>query len=52
MMTKNVLDLWNSHGLRIGYSHSTMTHDERMQRESNDRDHQEEAPRLRESVRG
>jgi hypothetical protein len=32
--TKNVLDLWNSHRLRIGYSHSTMTDDERMQRES------------------
>jgi len=26
--------LWNSHRLRIGYSHRTMTDDERMQRES------------------
>ena len=26
------LRLWNSHLLRIGYSHSTMTDDERMQR--------------------
>jgi hypothetical protein len=28
------LHLWNSRRLRIGYSHSTMTNDERMQRES------------------
>jgi hypothetical protein len=34
MMTKNTRDLWNSHRLRIGYSSSTMTDDERMQRES------------------
>jgi len=34
MMTRSVRDLWNSHRLRIGYSHSTMTDDERMQRES------------------
>jgi hypothetical protein len=34
MMTKNARDLWNSPRLRIGYSHSTMTNDERMQRES------------------
>jgi hypothetical protein len=34
MTTRNVLDLWNSNRLRIGYSHSTMTDDERMQRES------------------
>ena len=27
-------DLWNSPRFRIGYSHSTMTNDERMQRES------------------
>ena len=33
-MTKNARDLWNSHRLRIGYSRSTMTDDERMQRES------------------
>jgi hypothetical protein len=30
----NVRDLWNSPTPRIGYSHSTMTDDERMQRES------------------
>jgi hypothetical protein len=30
----NVLDLWNLCPLRIGYSHNTMTNDERMQRES------------------
>jgi hypothetical protein len=30
----NVRDLWNSHRLRISYSLSTMTNDERMQRES------------------
>jgi hypothetical protein len=34
MMTKNARDLWNSHRLRIGYSHSTTTDDKRMQRES------------------
>ena len=34
MTTKNVHDLWNSPRFRIGYSHSTMTSDERMQRES------------------
>jgi hypothetical protein len=34
MMTQSALELWNSHRLRIGYSHSTMTNDERMQRES------------------
>ena len=33
-MTRNVLDPWNPLKLRIGYSHSTMTNDERMQRES------------------
>ena len=32
--TRNVLDLWNSRRLRIGYSHRKMTNDERMQRES------------------
>ena len=30
-----VLDPWNSQEFRIGYSHSAMTNDERMQRESN-----------------
>src|ERR1017187_7320224 len=35
MMTKNVPCPWNSHEFRISYSHSTMTNDERMQRESN-----------------
>ena len=30
-----MLRLWNSPTPRIGYSHSTMTNDERMQRESN-----------------
>ncbi len=34
MTTQNVLDLWKLCPLRIGYSHSTMTNDERMQRES------------------
>src|ERR1039457_1470489 len=34
MMTRSVLDLWNPHLLRIGYSHSTMTDDDRRQRES------------------
>src|SRR5580698_7166884 len=33
-MMRNVRGLWNSPTLRIGYSHSTMTNDERMQRES------------------
>jgi|HubBroStandDraft_6_1064221.scaffolds.fasta_scaffold687594_2 hypothetical protein len=33
-MTKNARDLLNLHRLRIVYSHSTMTHDERIQRES------------------
>src|SRR5271167_45953 len=33
-MTRNALVLWNSHRLRISYSPSTMTNDERMQRES------------------
>jgi hypothetical protein len=32
--TRNAPDPWNSPRLRIGYSHSTMTNDERMQRES------------------
>jgi hypothetical protein len=31
----NVLGLRNSRKIRIGYSHSTMTDDERMQREAN-----------------
>ena len=35
MTTKSALVLWNSSTFRIGYSHSTMTNDERMQRESN-----------------
>src|SRR5450755_4632954 len=34
MTTRNVPRPWNSHRLRIGYSLSTMTNDERMQRES------------------
>jgi hypothetical protein len=34
MTTRNVLDLWSLPKLRIRYSHSTMTNDERMQRES------------------
>jgi hypothetical protein len=34
MTTRNVLDLWGLPKLRISYSHSTMTNDERMQRES------------------
>ena len=33
MTTGCAADLWNSHGPRISYSHSTMTDDERMQRE-------------------
>jgi hypothetical protein len=33
-MTRNAHDLWNSPTPRIGYSHSTMINDERMQRES------------------
>jgi hypothetical protein len=32
--TKNALDLWKSPRFRIGYSHSTMTNDDRMQRKS------------------
>lgn len=32
---RNALDLWNSPKLGIGYSHSKMTNDERMRRESN-----------------
>ena len=32
-MTKDARDLWNLCPLRISYSHSTMTNDERMQRE-------------------
>ena len=31
---RNALGLWNPARPRIGYSHSTMTNDERMQRES------------------
>jgi len=34
MTTKDALILWNSLTTRIGYSHSKMTTDERMQRES------------------
>src|ERR1035441_7480103 len=34
MMTRTVRVPWNSARLRIGYSHSTVTNDERMQRES------------------
>src|ERR1700690_1549581 len=34
MMTRSARDLWNSPRFRIGYSLSTMTNDERMQRES------------------
>src|ERR1017187_1997825 len=34
MMMKSALSLWKLCPLRIGYSHSTMTNDERMQRES------------------
>ena len=34
MMTRNAPNLWNLCPLRISYSHSTMTNDERMQRES------------------
>ena len=33
-MTKNAPQPWNSHRFRIGYSHSKMTNDECMQRES------------------
>jgi hypothetical protein len=33
-MTRSARDLWNSPRFRIGYSLSTMTNDERMQRES------------------
>src|ERR1700688_5015165 len=32
--TRNAHNLWNSYRLKIGYSLSTMTDDERMQRES------------------
>jgi len=32
--SEHALDLWNLCSLRISYSHSTMTNDERMQRES------------------
>jgi hypothetical protein len=32
--TQNARDLWNSHRLRISYSHSKLTNDEHMQRES------------------
>ena len=35
MTTRSARDLWNSLTTRIGYSHSKMTNDERMQRESN-----------------
>jgi hypothetical protein len=31
---QNALALWNSPTTRIGYSHDTMTNEERMQRES------------------
>jgi hypothetical protein len=34
MTTKNALHLWKLPRFSIGYSHSTMTSDERMQRES------------------
>jgi hypothetical protein len=34
MMTRNARSPWNWRRFRIGYSHSTMTNDERMQRES------------------
>jgi hypothetical protein len=34
MMRRSAADLWNSHRLRISHSLSTMTNDERMQRES------------------
>jgi len=30
MMKRNALNLWNTFALRIGYSRSTMTNDERM----------------------
>jgi len=33
-MMRNARDLWNSPPFRISYSHSTMSNDERMQRES------------------
>ena len=33
-MTKGALALWSLPKLKIGYSHSIMTDDERMQRES------------------
>jgi hypothetical protein len=34
MTTKDAHDLWNSYRLKIGYSRSTMTTDERLRRES------------------
>ena len=34
-MTKNARDPWSLSRLKIGYSHSTITNDERMRRESN-----------------
>jgi hypothetical protein len=34
MMMRDAQDLWNLQRFRISYSHSTMTNDERMQRES------------------
>jgi len=34
-MTRNARDLWSLLRVRVGYSHSTMTNDDRMQRESN-----------------
>ena len=34
MMMRDAQRQWNWRGFRIGYSHSTMTNDERMQRES------------------
>jgi hypothetical protein len=34
MMTKNAPERWNLHRFKIGYSRSTMTNDERLQRES------------------
>jgi hypothetical protein len=47
------LNLQNSLPSRIGCSRNMVTNDERTQRESSlIRDHEEEAPRVRESVRG
>ncbi len=34
-MMRNVLGFWKPRKVKIGYSHSTMTDDERMQREAN-----------------